>query len=125
MSFFDNVKKVVKKTTKDVVKVSGDAVEFTKLKFKIADLNDKINDAYIAIGKEMYKSSIGEEIDSEFVEEKCECITQMNIQINPLEQELAVVTNRKACPRCSTKNNTDSTFCSKCGEKFDDESREA
>ncbi len=34
MSMFDTVKGMVTKTAKDAAKVSGDAVEYTKLKFK-------------------------------------------------------------------------------------------
>ena len=119
MTFFDSFKKTVSKTTKDVVKVSGDAVEFTKLKLKISEINDKIEKAYTEIGKEMYKSSVDEQVDAELVEQKCEFITNLKLECSKLEDELALLTNKKICPNCDFKNNSDSVFCSKCGEKFD------
>ena len=116
MTFFDSLRKTVAKTTKDVVKVSGDAVEFTKLKFKIGELNDKIDKAYNEIGKQVYKSSIDEQFDADFVNEKCEYITNIKNECCKLEEELAILTNKKNCANCDFKNSSDAVYCSKCGE---------
>ena len=80
MAFFDSLRKTVTKTTKDVVKVSGDAVEFTILKFKIGEINDKIDQAYTEIGKEVYKSSVVDHFDADFVNDKCDYITNLKIE---------------------------------------------
>ena len=118
MTFFDTLRKTVTKTTKDVVKVSGDAVEFTKLKFKIGEINDKIDIAYTDIGKEVYKSSIDEQFDADFVNEKCEYIKNLKVECDKLEEELAILTNKKNCPNCDFKNNSNAVYCSKCGEQI-------
>ena len=118
MTFFDSLRKTVTKTTREVVKVSGEAVEFTKLKFKIGEINDKIEQAYSDIGKEVYKSRIDDQFDAEFVNEKCDIITNLKIECEKLEEELAILTNKKNCSNCSFKNNSEAIYCSKCGEKI-------
>ena len=118
MSIIDNVKNFASKTAKDAVKVSGDAVEFTKLKFKLADLNEKINDEYVSIGKAIYKSSLGIDFDSEQIQQMCNEISELKVQVSELESEISVITNKKQCPYCNTKNNADSIYCTKCGEKI-------
>lgn len=119
MTFFNSFKKTVRKTTRDVVKASGDAVEYTKLKFKICELNDKIEVAYTDIGKEMYNSSIGESLDAEFVDKKCDYISKLKSECIKLEEELAILTNKKICTNCEFKNNSEAIYCSKCGERFE------
>ena len=118
MSFIDTVKSFASKTAKDAVKVSGEAVEFTKLKFKLAELNDKINNEYINIGKAVYKSSIGVEVDSDEMQQKCNLISELKVQTAELESEIAQITNKKQCPFCGAKNNADGIYCPKCGEKI-------
>ncbi len=118
MNVFDNIKKIASKTAKDAVKVSGDAVEFTKLKFKLAELNDKIDNEYTEIGKAVYKSSFGDDIDSDAIQERCSIINQLKAEVAEVEDEISAVTNKKQCPRCGAKNSSDSIYCSKCGEKI-------
>ena len=117
MNIFDNIKKVATKTAKDAVKVSGDAVEYTKLRFKLAEINDKINSEYLKIGEEIYKSSIGIDIDEDSVKESCSVITELKVNAKDIESEISELTNKTVCPYCNTKNLVSANYCSKCGER--------
>lgn len=116
--FFDKVKGMVSKTAKDAVKVSGDAVEYTKLKFKSGELNDKLNKLYAELGKIVYASMTDSEGDTENAEDICQQITLIKNQLEEVENELSSVTNKTTCSSCGAKVDADSTFCSKCGQKF-------
>ena len=116
--FFDKVKNIVSKTAKDAVKVSGDAVEYTKLKFRIGELNDKIYKLYAELGKLVYMSTIDGIGDTDGADEICEQIAMYNLQLEELNKEISSVTNKVICPYCNSRVDSDSTFCSKCGQKF-------
>ena len=116
--FFDKVKSIVTKTAKDAVKVSGDAVEYTKLKFKISELNDKIYKLYAELGKIVYESTADGMGDADGVEYICEQISMYRVQLEELNVELASVTNKMNCSSCGAVVDTDSTFCPKCGQRF-------
>ena len=114
---FDKIKQIVTKTAKDAVKISGDAVEYTKLAYKVSELKDDVKNTYAQIGEMIYKSSLGEEMDSDKVEELCAYITNVNEEIEVLSSTLNSIGNKKVCSSCGAKMTSESNFCSKCGEK--------
>ena len=119
MSMFNTVKGMVTKTAKDAAKVSGDAVEYTKLKFKLAELNDEINKKYELIGKTVYKSTLGENTDADFIDEICAQITELIAKKDEYTETLDKMSNKKTCSECGEKIPSDCSFCPKCGAKAD------
>lgn len=118
MDWLEKVKKGVAKTAKGAVKVSGDALEFTKAKIKLADINSSIDELYTQIGKSMYKSlKTGAEpqIDIEEIIEKIDALKE---EAKVIEKNLAQVTNKINCPVCGARCDTQSPYCPKCGEKI-------
>ncbi len=118
MSFIDTVKSFASKTAKDAAKVSSDAVEYTKLKFKLTELNNKINNQYLDIGRAVYELSTGVEADNEEIQQKCNLIGELKVQAEELENLICQITNKKQCAFCGSKNNSDSIYCKKCGQKI-------
>lgn len=115
---FERIKNAVGKTAKDAVKVSGDAVEYTKLKFRIGELNDRIYKLYAELGKIVYMSTIDGTGDTDGADDICEEIGLLNRQLEELNAELGSVTNKTVCSTCGAKIDNDSVFCPKCGEKL-------
>ena len=121
MSMFNTVKDIFTKTAKDAVKASNTAVEYAKLKFKLSETNDKIKENYAQIGKLIYSTSIGEQVDSDDVEKICNEITELLKQAEEYEEAINKASNKKLCPECGVKIPNDSVFCPKCGNKLADE----
>ncbi len=118
MEWFEKVKKSVTKTAKGAVKVSGDALEYTKIKIKLSDINSSIDELYSKIGKSMYKSlKTGAEPQID-VEEIVAKIDELKAEANVLEGNLAQVTNKVTCPACGAKCDAQSPYCAECGERI-------
>lgn len=120
MSMFNTVKGMVTKTAKDAAKVSGDAVEYTKLKFKLAELNDEISQKYALIGMTVYKSTLGEETDADAIDEVCAQISELIAKKDEYKEALDRMSNKKTCSECGEKIPSDSSYCPKCGAKAEE-----
>ena len=120
MSMFNTVKGMVTKTAKDAAKVSGDAVEYTRLKFKIAEINDEINQKYTSIGMMVYKSTLGEDTEADSIDEICAQITELIEKKEEYTEALGRMSNKKTCNACGEKIPADSAYCPKCGVKTDE-----
>ncbi len=120
MTIFKTIKEMVTKTAKDAVKISGDAVEYTKLNYKLSELKDDLKDTYAQIGMLVYQTSGGEETDTEKLEELCARVTELNDEIEILTASINAMSNKKICSSCGAKMPAESNFCPKCGEKAEE-----
>lgn len=59
-------KKVVGKTAKKAAKMSGDAVDYTKLKIKLSSINDELNELYAKIGLIVFERDESQNTDEIF-----------------------------------------------------------
>ena len=109
----EKVKKAVSKTTKKAIKFSGDALDYTKLKLKIAELSSKLDDKYAQIGLIVYEGN-----DSEEVDKVCEEISELRETIEELKVKLAEFKNKKTCPNCGKTVDKDAVFCQYCANEF-------
>ena len=116
MDFFNKLGKKATETyqlTKEkTVKIS----EELKLKNKINENKDKIEEIYLQIGKCVYNEfKTGEKCEK--LAEKCEEITAIKEENNRLEDKILGIKNIKKCINCKNEITKDSEFCSKCGTK--------
>ena len=109
----EKIKKTVTLTTQKAVKISGDAVDFTKLKIKIADINSRLDDKYIQIGMAVYDNAENSDIEA-----ICADIAMLREQLEEYKRKLSEYKNQKVCSSCGTVCELEDTFCKKCGEKF-------
>ncbi len=109
----ERIKAAVSSTTKKAVKLSGEAIDFTKIKIKIADLNSKLDDKYAQIGLAVYEGE-----DSENIEIICDEIKALRDELEEYKLKLSDYRSKKACTSCGTACEKEDTFCKNCGEKF-------
>lgn len=107
------VKEAVSKTTKKVVKISGEAIDYTKLKLKVAEIDSKLDEKYAAIGLAVY-----EENDEADVETICDEISVLKQERDALKLKIDEYKNQKTCPACSAATDKENTYCPVCGIKF-------
>ena len=120
MTILKTIKEMVTKTAKDAVKISGDAVEYTKLNYKLSELRDDLKDTYAQIGIIVYQSTGENEADAEKVEELRARVTELNDEIEILTATVNAMSNKKICSACGAKMPAESNFCPKCGEKTEE-----
>ena len=101
MGFFNDLSK---KTTEATNKITREA----KLRVKMAENKNNINEIYKLIGKKVYESHVRKEkID---VEEDCKKIEDARV-------ELLTLNNKKMCTKCYAEIDKEAKFCPKCGEE--------
>ena len=116
-NMFETVKNMLSKTAKDAVRVSGNAVEYTKLKLKLSQIKEELKESYAEIGKIVYQANLGENVDDSKLEGLYSKITDGLAQMKECEYELNNNFNKKVCDSCGESLSSESQFCPKCGNK--------
>jgi len=110
---FSKVKKTLGKTAKKAAKVSGDAVDYTKLKIKLSGINDELDELYAKIGKIVYERDESQNTDVIF-----EAIEELRKEKEELKEKLESFGNKKSCEFCGAKLDDNSKYCSGCGNEI-------
>lgn len=114
MGFFNEIGKKTSEATSKITKE-------TKLKLKINDNKNKIENLYEEIGKKVYEKHVREENISikEELEEECSKIDELSKEIETARKEILRLNNKRQCPQCYAEIEKEAVFCSKCGQKLE------
>ena len=96
-------------------KKAGELVELTKLNFRIFDLNTDIELLLKEIGKCVYATHIGEEINADDITDR---ISQIDVKYEEIAKLKELMAEKKAvskCPVCGIECDKEDTFCRGCG----------
>ena len=104
--------------TRSAISKSSSIVDQTKLNFAVKEIETKMNDAYIFIGKYVYEQAKQGAGFSGEVAEKCTLLKECEERINELKREIAQTKNAVLCHRCGHYVPSSSTYCPDCGEKL-------
>lgn len=113
MEVIAKVKEAVSKTTKKVVKLSGEAIDYTKLRLKISEINSKLDEKYAQIGLAVY-----EDCSEDDIEPICEEISKLREELDDLKLKLSEYKGSKCCPSCGSSTDRENPYCPVCGTKF-------
>ena len=118
MSFFSKLTKKATETIEFTKEKATNISEELKIKGKISEAKEKIEELYKEIGEKVY-SDIKSDVDvaKEDILPKIEEITNLNEQIEKLETDILAIKKIKKCDNCGTDLELDADFCSKCGKK--------
>lgn len=122
MAFFDELAKKVSDVTHTVESKGRDLADITKLNFRIAEEERKLDDTYKEIGKSFVekfgdKASGSMAVLIEEIREHEKAVADYKRQL----RELKGVT---LCKSCGAELSSDAVFCAACGEKKDTEATE-
>ena len=96
-------------------KKAGGLVELTKQNFRIFDLNTDIELLLKEIGKLVYATHTGEEIDADEITERLNQIDEKNEEIARLKERIAERKTAVRCPECGEVCEKEDAYCRKCG----------
>ena len=99
-------------------KKAGEALETTKLTLINFDLNTDIEMLYREIGRLVYLTHEGEEIDPECITDKIALIDEKFAKIEANKKQIAYRRTVAVCSECGKECKKEDAFCSACGNKF-------
>ena len=107
MAFFDELGKVISDKSKEAANRVKDITGVLQLKSKLSAEKDKINKAYITLGKAYYDRHEGE-LEGKFADE-----------FHTIQDEIAELEGTRVCAECGAKVEKNAAFCSRCGAPMD------
>ncbi|MBQ6933338.1 MAG: zinc ribbon domain-containing protein [Clostridia bacterium] len=96
-------------------KKAGSVVENTKLNLQIMDINSDIEILYKEIGRSVYLTHTGVEVDADELENKLTIIDEKLQLIDSIRSELDEKKTSAKCPNCGKEYNKEDAFCASCG----------
>ncbi len=120
MDFWHEFTKSVSNAASSTAKEAEKLTDKAKVKYRISFLKTKLDESYVIVGQLRYAESRGEKVCKEMYDSLFEQITDLNNQINNLEEKLSDLRNLASCKKCGARiNKKGCSFCPKCGDKID------
>lgn len=117
MDFFSKLGSKITDTTDKVAQKTKDAVELTKLKSQISTEENRIQAAFLEIGKKFFEQNASE-VSEEFVE-SFNIINEAKAKIEEITNAIMDIKGTYNCPNCGTEVATSAAFCANCGSKLE------
>lgn len=118
MDFFDKLSKKASETYKMTKEKTSQISGELKLRNKISNSKENINNLYNEIGKLVYEAhKKGEELSKDDIRPKCEEIAREEEKIEKAEVEILALKKIKKCINCGAELDEKDEFCSKCGKE--------
>ena len=115
MDIFDQISQEAQKAGEFIAEKATMAKDYTVATWNAADIRNKIEELYKAIGKAVYKAHTTEEDTAEEIEQYLTELTAMQEALREKEETRHALRNRKLCPACDKPIAKDSAFCPYCG----------
>lgn len=96
----------------------GEMIDVSKIKISISNLKNSISKDYEEIGKYYYDQKINGNDNSALIDTLIEDINEKNEKLSELNEEYEQIKNIVICPNCNAKNESENSFCKKCGTKL-------
>lgn len=119
MDFLNKLGKKASEAYKVTADKTGKLAKEAKLKMKISELKNEINDVYEEIGKMIYENHVREQkqdITNE-LGEKCTKIDCLSDEIESILKQCLELKDKKQCLNCYVQIEKDAKFCPECGVK--------
>ena len=118
MSFLDDVISTTKTVAASAGKKTDEAVQFSKLKIKAAQLNSDIKSKFEKLGSTIYQMAKSDDKNNEEFDALIAEIDECYTKLEEVEAKLDALKEQVTCPGCGAKTKNDNAFCPKCGAKL-------
>ena len=113
MAFFDDLTRVISDKSREAAEKVKDMTDVISLKSKLSTEKERVNSAYIGLGKYYYEQNQEQELPQ--FEPEFRVIRTGLIRIAELEDEIMELEGTRICPECGAKLARGARFCSVCG----------
>ena len=112
--------KSAESVTKTTIKKTSESVNTLKLNYSIKEVENSIDDICKNLGRMIYEEyKNGAEFTGEYLD-NCQKMDEYYDEIEILKTKIAETNNKRLCPNCGKYNESDSKYCSDCGQVFED-----
>lgn len=118
MGFLDDVISTTKNVAATAGKKTDEAVQFSKLKIKTAQLNSDIKNKFEKLGALIYQMAKTDEKNNEEFDLLIAEIDDCYAMLDDIEERINDLKKEVVCPGCGAKTKNENTFCPKCGAKL-------
>lgn len=118
MGFLDDVISTTKNVAATAGKKTDEAVQFSKLKIKTAQLNSDIKNKFEKLGALIYQMAKTDEKNNEEFDLLIAEIDNCYAMLDDIEERINDLKKEVVCPGCGAKTKNENTFCPKCGAKL-------
>ncbi len=115
MDIFDQISREAQKAGEFIVEKATVAKDFTVATWNAAELRNRIEKLYKAIGKAVYAAHTTEVENAEEIEGYIEEINTLKAALKEKEEVRQEIRNRKLCPACDKAISKESSYCPHCG----------
>lgn len=116
MAFFEDLGKKLTKVGEAAAEKTKEVAEFTKVNAKILDTQNKLDKAYIEVGKKYLELHPAN--DEEDMEAVVNTVYALEDQLKELRKQLQELKGTFKCEVCGTECLAQAAFCSKCGAEL-------
>lgn len=115
MDLFDQISQEMQKAGEFIAEKATVAKDYTVATWNAAELRNKINNLYKAIGQAVYKAHKEDADTAEEINGYIEEIAALEAALAEKEEIRHDLKNQKACPSCKKGVAKDNSFCPHCG----------
>ena len=113
MQFFSKITETISDTSKVVAQKAKDISDLTRLNSQISTEENRINAAFLAIGRR-YFEEVSEEYISDF-----SAINDARAKIRSYQDQISIIKGICTCQNCGAEVSNEAVFCSACGTKVE------
>lgn len=116
MAFFEDLGKKLTKVGEAAAEKTKEVAEFTKANAKILDVQNKLDKAYIEVGKKYLE--LHPVNDDEDMKAVVDAVYALEDQLKELQKQLQELKGTVKCDTCGSECAAEAAFCSKCGTEL-------
>lgn len=119
MTFFEELGKTLTKVGEATVQKTKEVADFTKANAKILEIQNKLDKAYVEVGKRYLElHPANDEDDMKAVVNK---VYDLEEQLKKLRKQLQDLKGTVKCETCGSECDGEDVFCRKCGSELQKE----
>ena len=116
MAFFEDLGKKLTKVGEAAAEKTKEVAEFTKANAIILDVQNKLDKAYVEVGKKYLELHPANE--EENMKAVVDAVYALEDQLKELRKQLQDLKGTVKCETCGSECDAEAAFCSKCGTEL-------
>lgn len=118
MGFLDDLKLSAKNVVDFAEKKTDSVVEISKLKYQQMTLGNELEELMSHLGNAVYSMIKANYDNKDLVNSLIAEIDEVKESLKEVNEKIAAKKDQILCPACGAKNEKDSSYCCKCGNKL-------